>query len=1817
MSLPSHATISVDHAQKLQQQHVSPLNIVEEDATSSSNHDRHNLEAPLPKPTLRVANVEDDLLAPVSRSASSSSSLDPYYFGIQSPAASPVPPLPLSAELVNPSGTPENLYIYDPITPARDPTTIDRRALVGVGELATPRWVRKGKPSLLESSSSISNPLVNGGAMLQDIGSNDDPDSPWTIEAVDGEWSEKEVDKDDHIPRPYRIRPSVAEESGGEEILYPRKSHSSQLPPLPNQYHAVASTDIRPNEDVMMPPPTSFVSPPRRPKKRTSDEFEMDQTGALVSKPVAISTPPNSMPRERKEDRNSTRKHRSLNMGNHSSQAKARERRRESVHYSPNALKSSDRHARHTSASSTTILASRDGHAQSQSRRVPSTDNSQLPQSPASSTVPQFLKAPPQTPPLVPVTTHASPSVAHAVLRGTQEGWSVDDEATMEALRKLDGLSGKSARARASVGSLGRPSSSSRPGTPGKPHHWEGIESVKSPRRVISHSKDLTGSDRDKDSVPKPLLLATALPGEQELDSVNHVATAISSDEQNTTLLVDKSLRKAGTGTPGNRTSFTPKRGSASSATYPSTPTVSSRDSASTSTGTALTSLSSGSSRAAISKTRRNSAGSDISSINSTDAYSSKDRVVTSTIIAEAPADPVVPPVPPLPKDLTPYKPPLSASTSIAFPTTINERASHDSEQSRTIPPEVPAAPITNRRQSQHFVSGYTSATSAPESTTILKTPSKKWSFSSALNLKLTNTPSNTSKSAFPLSPRSVAFGPQLRKSTSKDQSSSKGPWSPDQPSAMTSATSLNSISSVGSVRTPATGTMHPPKTPDHGPGPSPTSSTSNHTTSANLAPQTPGPLSPSSSIRRGQSKRLTPSSIPFFKRSSSQSMQVPSSTVTISSSPTSSVALGPQKAVTSPKHNTIPSAPPSSQKKSSVLSLGLPSLLKGSSSRRSLHADSKEPSKDVQRTKETKEEKTKQEKRKEDKDRSESRISHLISRKRGKTLSSTEPRKPKSPVSMPPIQVPALAAVTAERVARLKPSTSVTSIPPASPAVRTPSVSSRLTAQTISSMQKQSDSSLRSRTHLPTIAGSPSVVTPGGNNTIPLRHDKDLVHSLPGFAKETPTKIPRISSRTSAVVSPPPGKPLASGLQARRTSTNPPAPSSANPSPTSIPINEFGVIESGDSGSTGKTPVRQASIRASPSIVSRVPRQSSGTTLSSGVLPRKSNRDSISFGIRKASTGSVNSVSTPAAVATESTNAHPRFPALSPSKGLKFLSPKVSLSNARPSASTAPPVYRTTDTPSSSRQSISTPSPAPSSIDEEELLGDEEMMHYIRKQQAKKLASGATQEELDEMLKWPEAAPPVVPVPPQEVLRLQPHYLSEYERKEILDYPNIYCIGAHSKKKMAVLDDSTNNYSYDDERGDYQVVNHDHLAYRYEVVGSLGKGSFGQVLHCRDHCTGESVAVKIIRNKKRFHHQALVEIKILDSLRKWDAEERHHVIKMTEHFYFRNHLCIATELLSINLYELIKANGFAGFTTSLIRRFTGQMLMSLSLMRHHRIVHCDLKPENVLLRHPTKSAIKVIDFGSSCFEHEKIYTYIQSRFYRSPEVILGMNYHMAIDMWSLGCILAELYTGYPIFPGENEQEQLSCIMEILGVPDKEFVNRSSRKKLFFDVNGAPRIVTNSKGRRRIPGSKSLTKVLGNCKDEDFVDFIAKCLVWDPERRMKPQAAMRHPFVTAGRRQRPIATPSSNAKSSSTSSLSGSRTKQLLETPKKSLISAPTPLTARASRTVTNGVPATPGSSHAPNVSSTSRSFRSSQTQGLSAYHTSRTLSGYASTATK
>jgi dual specificity tyrosine-phosphorylation-regulated kinase 1 len=123
-------------------------------------------------------------------------------------------------------------------------------------------------------------------------------------------------------------------------------------------------------------------------------------------------------------------------------------------------------------------------------------------------------------------------------------------------------------------------------------------------------------------------------------------------------------------------------------------------------------------------------------------------------------------------------------------------------------------------------------------------------------------------------------------------------------------------------------------------------------------------------------------------------------------------------------------------------------------------------------------------------------------------------------------------------------------------------------------------------------------------------------------------------------------------------------------------------------------------------------------------------------------------------------------------------------------------------------------------------------------------------------------------------------------------------------------------------------------------------------------------------------------------------------------------------------------------------------LLQALQLLsrRDINIVHCDLKPENILLCHPRRSAIKLIDFGSSCFADQPTYTYIQSRFYRSPEVLFGLPYSQKIDVWSLGCVAVEMHTGEPLFGGTNQVDQVCRIIDVIGPPPVEMLRASPEK---------------------------------------------------------------------------------------------------------------------------------------------------------------------------
>ncbi|XP_050328883.1 serine/threonine-protein kinase minibrain-like isoform X1 [Bactrocera neohumeralis] len=353
--------------------------------------------------------------------------------------------------------------------------------------------------------------------------------------------------------------------------------------------------------------------------------------------------------------------------------------------------------------------------------------------------------------------------------------------------------------------------------------------------------------------------------------------------------------------------------------------------------------------------------------------------------------------------------------------------------------------------------------------------------------------------------------------------------------------------------------------------------------------------------------------------------------------------------------------------------------------------------------------------------------------------------------------------------------------------------------------------------------------------------------------------------------------------------------------------------------------------------------------------------------------------------------------------------------------------------------------------------------------------------------------------------------------------------------------DDSSNkkerklyNDGYDDDNHDYIIKNGEKFLDRYEIDSLIGKGSFGQVVKAYDHEEQCHVAIKIIKNKKPFLNQAQIEVKLLEMMNRADAENKYYIVKLKRHFMWRNHLCLVFELLSYNLYDLLRNTNFRGVSLNLTRKFAQQLCTALLFLStpELNIIHCDLKPENILLCNPKRSAIKIVDFGSSCQLGQRIYQYIQSRFYRSPEVLLGIPYDLAIDMWSLGCILVEMHTGEPLFSGCNEGDQMNKIVEVLGMPPKYLLDQAHKTRKFFDkvADGSYMLKKSQNGRKyKPPGSRKLHDILGvetggpggRRLDEPghsvadylkFKDLILRMLDFDPKTRVTPYYALQHNF---------------------------------------------------------------------------------------------------------
>ena len=373
----------------------------------------------------------------------------------------------------------------------------------------------------------------------------------------------------------------------------------------------------------------------------------------------------------------------------------------------------------------------------------------------------------------------------------------------------------------------------------------------------------------------------------------------------------------------------------------------------------------------------------------------------------------------------------------------------------------------------------------------------------------------------------------------------------------------------------------------------------------------------------------------------------------------------------------------------------------------------------------------------------------------------------------------------------------------------------------------------------------------------------------------------------------------------------------------------------------------------------------------------------------------------------------------------------------------------------------------------------------------------------------------------PEKVLCLYRNSLTPFERYEILHYNKVYFIGSLVfDTKISGEFSKQSNYGYDDRDGSYKVVSHDHIAYRYEVLKILGRGSFGQVVKAYDHKSKVFVALKIIRNDRRFLHQAKKEVKILEHLLLEDKNDTGNIVHIKNSFIFRSHMCIVFELMSLNLYDLVKKNNFQGFRIQLVKNFAISIAGALDIVHRNRIIHGDLKPENIVLKHYGRSAIKVIDFGSSCYSDGKLLGYVQSRYYRAPEVILGLHYGTAVDIWSFGCLLAELVLGYPVLPGQNEEDQMGLIIEMLGLPPHHLLmaTRDRGSRFFSCTTGQPRyLMRPDREARGLPGSRDLALLLTPRlrEEQDFlmIDFIKRCLQWDPRQRITASMALRHPWL--------------------------------------------------------------------------------------------------------
>uniref|UniRef100_A0A671N361 non-specific serine/threonine protein kinase n=1 Tax=Sinocyclocheilus anshuiensis TaxID=1608454 RepID=A0A671N361_9TELE len=357
----------------------------------------------------------------------------------------------------------------------------------------------------------------------------------------------------------------------------------------------------------------------------------------------------------------------------------------------------------------------------------------------------------------------------------------------------------------------------------------------------------------------------------------------------------------------------------------------------------------------------------------------------------------------------------------------------------------------------------------------------------------------------------------------------------------------------------------------------------------------------------------------------------------------------------------------------------------------------------------------------------------------------------------------------------------------------------------------------------------------------------------------------------------------------------------------------------------------------------------------------------------------------------------------------------------------------------------------------------------------------------------------------------------------------------------------STTKSSNSHSEGDYQLVQHEILcsvSNSYEVLEFLGRGTFGQVAKCWKRGTNEIVAIKILKNHPSYARQGQIEVGILSRLSTENADE-FNFVRSYECFQHKNHTCLVFEMLEQNLYDFLKHSKFSPLLLKCIRPVLQQVATALLKLKSLGLIHADLKPENIMLVDPIRQPyrVKVIDFGSANHVSKAVCsTYLQSRYYRAPEIILGLPFCEAIDMWSLGCVIAELFLGWPLYPGASEYDQIRYISQTQGLPAEYLLSAGTKTSRFFHRgpdSSYPlwRLKTPAEHEAEFGiRSKEARKYIFNCLDDmmqvnmtnlegtdilaekadrrEFIDLLKKMLTLDADKRITPTKTLNHPFVT-------------------------------------------------------------------------------------------------------